>query len=502
MAEADDLLKDALEANRARELLFRREVNAISNAAALLVNALGGGRTLYVVGAGELALIGRSVAQAFVSGEAGAPLRAIPLASEVAHGAAASVEHPIVREVRAFVDRGDTLLAFTRDAQPSPIVLALDAARSKGAGTIVVCGYPGEGLIPHADAIIVVPSRRGTVIAETSLAIGHSLSRLVSRRLGIDAPQQPKDPFESHKAHESDTERASSDEVVVAELIAPSGTGNVASGTGAVGASSAPKRHITSSVELVPLYVDDPKAAAAAPPPNTTRFKCTSCGESITVDAKFAGRSGQCPQCLNDFVIPKSGAPDGASAPPATAPSGVAAVPASPSASSVGSNVGGAVRRVVQNPAASSAARRGPAPAGAPGPKPDGPVSNEERRRARRVSVKDALLCFAKGGFPDDETQPAARHALDDLSLTGLSFTAKGMKNGPPAKVGDALFVLLDFPAFVDKIKVQGEVRRVEPLPDRTGYAVGVRFSRFLDDAQAKVRRLVENDALRGVRRR
>lgn len=481
MAEADDLLKDALEANRARELLFRREVNAISNAAALLVNSLGGGRTLYVVGAGELALVARAVAQAFVSGEAGAPLRAIPLASEVAHGAPPSAEHAIVREVRAFVDRGDSLLALTRDAAPSPIVLALDAARGKGAGTIVVSGYPGEGLIPHADAIIVVPSRRGTVIAETSLAIGHALSRLVARRLGLDGSEQPRDPFESHRVSESEAGglRASSDETVVAELVSASGTGLVA--------TPAPRRHITSSVELVPLYVDTAKPGETTTlPPNTVRFKCNSCGESITVDAKFGGRSGQCPGCLNDFVIPKE---EGATAPippPMPIPS-----PAVPSVSA------SAARRVVQNPAASSGARRGTPP---PIAKPDSP--SEERRRARRVTVKDAVLLFGKGAFPDDETQPSARHSLDDLSLTGLSFTAKGMKNGPPAKVGEPLFVLLDFPAFVDKIKVQGECRRVEPLPDRTGYAVGIRFSRFLDDAQAKVRRLVENDALRGVRRR
>ena len=42
MAEADDLLRDALEANRARELLFRREAAAISTAAGIITNALGG----------------------------------------------------------------------------------------------------------------------------------------------------------------------------------------------------------------------------------------------------------------------------------------------------------------------------------------------------------------------------------------------------------------------------------------------------------------------------
>jgi len=484
MAEADDLLKDALEANRARELLFRREASAISNAAALLVNSLGSGRTLYVVGAGELALVARAIAHAFVSGEAGGPLRAIPLTSEVTHGAPATGEHALIREVRAFVDRGDALLALSRDATPSPIMLALDAARGKGAGTLAVSGYPGEGLIPHADAVVVVPSRRGTVIAEASLAIGNALSRLVARRLGLDAPQSARDPFESHKSGEAAVEKrapSSGDHpAIVAELVAPSGTGPVSA------------RHHSSSVELVALYADE--KPSATPPPNTIRFRCSSCGETITVDAKFAGRHGQCPQCLNDFAIPKTS--DAPSTPPAPPP-----VPAVPSSVS-----GSAARRVVQNPAASSAARRGGGGAGA-APRPqNGPAAAPggdavERRRARRVNVKDALLSFARGGFPDDEGQPAARHALDDLSLTGLSFTARS-KEGPPAKIGDALFVLLDFPAFVDRIKVQAEVRRVEPLADRSGYAVGVRFSRFLDDAQAKVRRLVENDALRGVRRR
>ncbi len=104
------------------------------------------------------------------------------------------------------------------------------------------------------------------------------------------------------------------------------------------------------------------------------------------------------------------------------------------------------------------------------------------------------------GGVPPPTESD--RHTLDDLSLTGLSFTVKGATNGAPARVGESLFVLLDFPAFVDRIKIQGEVRRVELLEDRSGFTVGVRFSKFLDDAQAKVRRLVENDALRGVRRR
>jgi phosphoheptose isomerase len=478
VGDAEDLLKDSQESSRARELLVRREAAAISTAAGLVASALGAqGRTLYLVGAGELGLIARAAAHAFVAGEAGAPLRAISLLSEVALGAPPTPDHPLVREVRAFVDRGDVLLAMAREGTPGPVILALDAARAKGASAVVVTGYPGEGFTGHADALVVIPSRRPTVIAETALSVGHALARLVARRLGNETATR-KDPFDS--AHEEKDLLGSSDEAVVAELVAP----------------AAQTKGAPAAVELVPLYVVD--GNAGAPPPNTVRFKCKNCGELITVDAKFAGRSGQCPQCLNDFVIPGS-----LEAIPSPAVPSVARTPqASPAGSgarraSPGSSAGPVPGRQKPTPAPVSR----PEAAGAAGGPHAAAGPQEERRRARRVTVKDALISFGRGAF-DDDPQPDSRHTLDDLSLTGLSFTVKGAKNGAPARVGEPLFVLLDFPAFVDRIKIQGEVRRVEPLEDRSGYTVGVRFSKFLDDAQAKVRRLVENDALRGVRRR
>jgi D-arabinose 5-phosphate isomerase GutQ len=448
MAEAEDPLKEALEATRAKELLFRREATALSQAAALVGQAVGAARTLHVWGEGPLAFLARYVAHRFFHAEGGPPLRARMLAADGSPGGSA------LREARAFVERGDVLLVLALEGARGPVAEVLDSARAQGASTVALSGYPGDGLAARADAFVIIPTRREPAVAEGLLAITNVLERLVARRLGIEPPPLSRhDPFESRTG--SSDESASGSEAVVAELVQPGA------------------RHISSSVELVPIKVEAGGSSAPAPP-NSIRFRCTACGGSITVEARYAGRRGQCPECLHEFTIPRADATP-------------VAAGAHPTA--------GRLREAPE----STAARRPTASFGRAGPAP-GPSSSQERRRANRVSVTDGRVAYALDSFPG-ENQPPLYHALDDLSLTGLSFSVRS-KSAPEVKVGDSLFLHLDFPAYVDKVRVQGDVRRVGVLPDRQGIAVGVRFSRFLDDAQAKVRRLVENGNLRGVKRR
>jgi phosphoheptose isomerase len=497
VGEADELLREALEANRARELLFRREAQAIVAAAKATAKSFLAGRALYVIGSGELSLVARWVAHALVTRESNLPLRAAALGLEAE---SAGAEPHVVREVRAFVERGDVLLAFAHEGTEPGITAALDVARARGAAAIAVTGYPGEALLAHADSVIVIPSRQSGVIAETVLSIGHVIGRVAVARVREGGPiggQSGAGLTADDDLPASLTASSSSEEAVIAELV-----------------ESTPKkkRHVTSSVELVPLYVQDEKTAAAPAPPNMVRFQCTNCGEQITVDAKFAGRAGQCPNCLADFVIPKKGEEAAAAPAPAPAPetastsaSGARRDPSGSAARRAADPSGSAARRAGSTSAPPAPARPTPAPVAAAPAGADAPPQ-VERRRAGRVNVRDAQILFAKETFPGDDPE-VARHGLENISLTGLSLIAKAKAGagGVPAsdvKVGDVLFLLLDFPAFVDKIRVQGEVRRVALLPDRSGFAIGVRFSRFLEDAQAKVRRLVENGALRGVKRR
>jgi hypothetical protein len=305
-------------------------------------------------------------------------------------------------------------------------------------------------------------------VAEGVLAVMHLIQRLVARRLGLEPATRSRggDPFDSVTGSSDDLSSSSGEQPVVAELVEPR------------------SKHIPSSVELVPLKVDTGSGQPA--PPNSIRFRCAACGGSITVESKFAGRRGQCPECLAEFTIPRD-----------SAPSAVASSSASASRPREPHD------RAQERTGESSGARRASAHSTRP-PGSSFPPPPQERRRANRVSVIDGRIAYALDAFPG-ENQPPLYHPLEDLSLTGLSFVVKFKSSASPTpdvKVGDSLFLHLDFPAYVDKVRVQGEVRRVGLLPDRSGLAMGVRFSRFLDDAQAKVRRLVENGNLRGVKRR
>ena len=50
--------------------------------------------------------------------------------------------------------------------------------------------------------------------------------------------------------------------------------------------------------------------------------------------------------------------------------------------------------------------------------------------------------------------------------------------------------------------KDKGEVRRLIPRDEGETIAAGVRFLEYVGDAEGKIRRLLEHENLRGVRRR
>jgi hypothetical protein len=89
---------------------------------------------------------------------------------------------------------------------------------------------------------------------------------------------------------------------------------------------------------------------------------------------------------------------------------------------------------------------------------------------------------------------------LEDLSLTGCS-----VRQTPNVQVdlevGDELWLGLDIPAFVDPLRLMGEVRRL--AAQRTGgTSVGIRFTKHDAETQQKIKRLIDNVGLRSASRR
>ncbi|MCA8925924.1 MAG: PilZ domain-containing protein [Planctomycetes bacterium] len=125
------------------------------------------------------------------------------------------------------------------------------------------------------------------------------------------------------------------------------------------------------------------------------------------------------------------------------------------------------------------------------------PSGRRERRRANRVHVLDAEVRWSQEGFPD--ASPAHQpHLLEDMSLTGMSFLATLGQ----FKIGDVLFLTIDVPAFPSPVLVKGQVRRISLQKSGDGATVGIRFVQWVGEAEDNLRRLVDNEALRVVRRR
>ena len=97
--------------------------------------------------------------------------------------------------------------------------------------------------------------------------------------------------------------------------------------------------------------------------------------------------------------------------------------------------------------------------------------------------------------YPDPASQG---YSLDDLSLTGLRYVCAE----PNHEIGQLVHLTIDFPAFPLPVRIKGEIRRVIPLEEEGSFGTGIRFVEYVGDAQRQIKRLLDGDKLRGVRRR
>jgi D-sedoheptulose 7-phosphate isomerase len=77
------------------------------------------------------------------------------------------------RQVRALVDAGDVLVAFTTSGRSANIVRALAAAQQQGATTVLFTGGDGGPAAAHADHALVVPSTKTARVQEMHLLLLH-----------------------------------------------------------------------------------------------------------------------------------------------------------------------------------------------------------------------------------------------------------------------------------------------------------------------------------------
>ena len=94
-----------------------------------------------------------------------------------------SYSQSFLRQIEAFTNPGDVVIAISTSGNSENVVLALESARKKGAGTIALTGKTGGRLRAHADILLNVPSEEVPRIQETHILIGHIICELVESEM-------------------------------------------------------------------------------------------------------------------------------------------------------------------------------------------------------------------------------------------------------------------------------------------------------------------------------
>src|SRR5580658_5470358 len=165
---------------------YREEVEAIVDA---VVTALRAGKRIYWCGNGGSA----AEAQHMAAELSGRYLRERPGLNSEALSVNSSTltcigndygyDYVFARQVEAFVQPGDVLIGMTTSGTSRNIVLALEAAKKKGAITVAFTGNGGGAVMEHSNFALVGPDGYAAIVQEVHQVMAHIVCDLVEQRL-------------------------------------------------------------------------------------------------------------------------------------------------------------------------------------------------------------------------------------------------------------------------------------------------------------------------------
>jgi len=171
------------------ERFFLERAAAVESAAAALVTALRGGRTLLFFGNGGSAADAQHLAaelagRYFLDRPA---LAAIALTTNssalTAIGNDFGFEEVFSRQLRGVGTPGDVLVAITTSGRSPNVLRAVEAAHELGMTVIGMTGPAGKRFAAQCDHALVTPSTSTPRIQEGHIAMGHALCELAERAL-------------------------------------------------------------------------------------------------------------------------------------------------------------------------------------------------------------------------------------------------------------------------------------------------------------------------------
>jgi D-sedoheptulose 7-phosphate isomerase len=101
--------------------------------------------------------------------------------------------YSFARQVEALVQPQDVLVAISTSGQSENALVAVQAAKRRGAYTVAFTGGSGGRLAAAADLEVRVPSRVTARIQEAHIAIGHVVCTLLERELFPDGDGASRD---------------------------------------------------------------------------------------------------------------------------------------------------------------------------------------------------------------------------------------------------------------------------------------------------------------------
>ncbi|HEV3092693.1 MAG TPA: SIS domain-containing protein [Candidatus Cybelea sp.] len=87
------------------------------------------------------------------------------------------------RQVEAFARPGDVVIGLTTSGSSPNVVLALEAAKRRGAVTIAFTGNGGGRVCDHADLVLLGPDGYAAIVQEVHQVMAHIVCDLVEQRL-------------------------------------------------------------------------------------------------------------------------------------------------------------------------------------------------------------------------------------------------------------------------------------------------------------------------------
>ena len=169
--------------------LFRDGHQPLTELAHACATALGSGHKLLFCGNGGSACDAMHIAGEFVGRfvHDRIALPALALTADsgnlTAIGNDYGFEQVFARQVVAFGQPGDVLIALSTSGRSPNVVNALATAREKGLATALFTGEKALGMAPIADITVLVPSRITAHVQEAHMVGLHALAVLIEAKL-------------------------------------------------------------------------------------------------------------------------------------------------------------------------------------------------------------------------------------------------------------------------------------------------------------------------------